>query len=63
MISERQLKVVATFSEEDMVQDEDTKAVDALRSGDTSGLRLLVGRYQLPALSLAFNLCGHQQES
>jgi RNA polymerase sigma-70 factor, ECF subfamily len=61
VISERHLKVVGTFSEEDMVQDEDMQAVAALRSGDTSGLRLLVGRYQLPALSLAFNLCGHQQ--
>jgi RNA polymerase sigma-70 factor (ECF subfamily) len=60
-MSEQQLKVVEEFSEEDLVQDEDAKAVAALRSGDISGLGMLVRRYQLPALRLAFNLCGSHQ--
>jgi RNA polymerase sigma-70 factor, ECF subfamily len=42
------------------VQDE-TDAVAALQSGDKAGLHALVRRYQVPALRMAFNLCGNRQ--
>lgn len=43
------------------VRDDEVAAIAALRSGDISGLQVLVKQYQLPALRLAYNLCGNQQ--
>ena len=43
------------------MQDTETDAVHVLRSGDMAGLKVLVGTYQVPALRLAYNVCGHQQ--
>src|SRR5579872_2839928 len=45
------------------VQPDEVDAVVALQSGDMAGLQVLVQRYQLPALRLAFNLCRNRQEA
>jgi RNA polymerase sigma factor (sigma-70 family) len=61
MNSEQKFQAVRISAERLHVHDGDADAIHALRSRDVAGLKVLVGKYQVSALRLAYNVCGHQQ--
>jgi RNA polymerase sigma-70 factor (ECF subfamily) len=61
MNSEQKFQAFRISAERLHMHDGEADAIHALRSGDVAGLKVLVGKYQVSALHLAYSVCGHQQ--